>query len=120
MIEYRIMEFEGIVIVEPKAALSVEDFQGLAASVDAYLAEHDALRGLLIHTEYFPGWDDFARLVAHMRFVRDHHKQIQRVAVVTDSTVATIAESLAKHFVAAELRRFAYAEFDEALRWLES
>ena len=120
MINYRIMETEGILVLEPTAALSVEDFRDLASSVDAYLAEHPILHGMLIHAQHFPGWESFAGLTAHLRFVRDHHRKIERIAVVTDSPLGTVAPALAKHFVSAQIRGFAYSEFEEALLWLKS
>ena len=120
MLKHHIMEAEGIVVVEPTEALSEDDFKGLATSVDAYLEQHDTINGLLIHAERFPGWDAFAGFTAHMKFVRDHHQKIERVALATDSPLGALAQALVKHFVSAEVRHFAYAEYDEALGWLKS
>ena len=120
MIKHRIMQTEGILVIEPISALSVDDFQGLTVSVDAYLTEHPTLHGMLIHAEHFPGWENFAGLSAHLGFVREHHKKIERIAIVTDSPLATLAPALAKHFVSAQIRHFAYSEFEEALLWLKS
>jgi hypothetical protein len=120
MIKHRIMETEGILVLEPISALSADDFRGLAESVDTYLTEHPTLHGMLIHAQHFPGWESFAGLSAHLRFVRDHHKRIERIALVTDSPLGTVAPALAKHFVSAEIRHFAYSEFEEALQWLKS
>jgi hypothetical protein len=119
MIRHRILETEGILVLEPISALSADDFRDLAASVDAYLTEHPTLHGLLIHARDFPGWESFAGLSAHLKFVRDHHRRIERIALVTDSPLGTVAPTLAKHFVSAEIRRFAYSEFEEALLWLK-
>ena len=120
MINYRIMEAEGILVLEPKSALSATDFRDLTVSVDTYLAEHQSLHGMLIHAPNFPGWESFAGLSAHLKFVREHHRKIERIAFVTDSPLGTVAPTLAKHFVSAQIRRFAYSEFEEALLWLKS
>ena len=120
MINYHIMEAEGILVLEPKSALSANDFRDLTVSVDTYLAEHQSLHGMLIHAQNFPGWESFAGLSAHLKFVREHHRKIERIALVTDSPLGTVAPELAKHFVSAEIRRFAYSEFEEALLWLKS
>lgn len=120
MLEYTIMKPEGILVLKPNAALSQEDFAGLSASVDAYLADHDSLHGVLIQSESFPGWESFAGFTAHMRFVRDHQQRIERLALVTDSAVAPVAEAVARHFAAAEIRRFPFAEHEKALSWLKS
>jgi len=120
VIKHRIMEAEGILVLEPMSALSADDFRDLTVSVDTYLTEHLALHGILIHAQNFPGWENFAGLSAHLRFVREHHKKIERVALVTDSPLGTVVPALAKHFVSAQIRHFAYAEFEEALLWLKS
>jgi len=120
MLDYSIRKPEGILVVAPHAPLSKEDFSSLSAAVDAYLSDHDKLHGVLIRTREFPGWENLGGFAAHMKFVRDHHKQVERVAVVTDSSVAGIAETLGKHFTSAEIRHFSYAEEAKALGWLES
>lgn len=119
MIKHHIMETEGILVLEPISALSAEDFRDLTSSVDTYLAEHPTLHGMLIHAQQFPGWESFTGLAAHLKFVREHHKRIEHIALVTDSPLGEVAPALAKHFVSAEIRRFAYSEFEEALLWLK-
>jgi hypothetical protein len=39
----------------------------------------------MIHTESFPGWESFGAFVSHLKFVGDHHRQIERIAAVTNS-----------------------------------
>ena len=119
MLEYSIMKPEGILLLQPAAPLSREDFAGLSRLVDAYLADHTSIHGVLIHAETFPGWDSFAGFSAHMHFVRNHHQKIERIALVTDSAVAGVAEALGKHFIAAEIKRFSFAEYESALNWLK-
>ena len=77
------------------------------------LSEHP--KGMLIHAEAFPGWENFAGLAAHIRFVRNHHQKIERVALVTDSPVARVAEAVAEHFIAAEIEHFPFADYEKAL-----
>lgn len=119
MVNHHIMAAEGILVIEPLSAISADDFRGISVSADAYLAEHPTLHGLLIHTPGFPGWENFAGLAAHLKFVRDHHERIERVALVTDSPLGAIGPALARHFVSAQIKRFAYSELEEALIWLK-
>ena len=118
MIQHQILEDEGILVVSPTEKLSAEDFTGLAAAVDPYIEAHGGLQGLLIDAESFPGWEDFAGFTSHMRFVKDHHKVIARVALATDAAIPGFAPKLVDHFTAAEIRAFPYAERDAALAWL--
>ena len=57
-------------------------------------------------------------MAAHVRFVRDHHKHIKKVGVVTDSALGKVAEQLASHFVAAEIRHFSAGELEAAKQWM--
>jgi SpoIIAA-like len=85
-----------------------------------FIAENGKLTGLLICANAFPGWDSFAALVSHLKFVRDHHRQVARVAAVTDSEFLRIMPHIAKHFVSAQVRQFSSDEKTEALAWLEA
>ena len=120
MLDYSIMKPEGILLLKPQAPLNKEDFAGLSTVVDSYLTEYPKLRGVLIHAKAFPGWENFEGLTAHMHFVFDHHKKVERVAIVTDSPIGTMAESLARHFTSADVRHFAFAEEVKALEWLRT
>ncbi len=60
VLEYTILKPEGILVLKPNHSLSKEDFTGLSASVDTYLADHASIRGVLIHAVAFPGWENFA------------------------------------------------------------
>ena len=106
-----------IAILEPLSALSEADFQAAAATIDPMI-EKGALKGIVVSMEAFPSWESFGALVSHLRFVRDHHKRVGRVAIVTDSRMGDLAEHLAGHFVSAEIRHFAYGEIDAAKRWI--
>jgi SpoIIAA-like len=118
MLHSELLADEAVLVLAPDGPLAAADFTRVAALVDPYLERHGRLKGLMIHTRHFPGWGDFAALVAHLRFVRDHHRRIERIAAVTDSGVLTVLPRIANHFVAAEVRHFEYADRDAALRWL--
>jgi hypothetical protein len=104
--------------ITPEGRLEAEDFARLAQEVDPYLEEHGQLKGLMIETESFPGWQDFAALLSHLRFVRAHHEKVRRVAAVTDSSFLSILPQVASHFVKAEVRHFPYQDRQIALDWL--
>lgn len=120
MLNFSIMQVEGILLLRPSAPLSKEDFASLNADVDAYLSEHAKLHGVLIHAKGFPGWENFGAFTAHMHFVREHHKQVERIAVATDTPLAGMAELLAKHFTSADVQHFSFADDALALEWLQA
>ena len=119
MIEFELLRDAGMLIVAPKESLTVEDFQAISRTVDPYISENGKLTGLLIEASSFPGWDGLGALIKHIRFVRDHHRQIERVAAVTDSTVLTIAPRIAEHFAHPEFKVFRSGERAKALAWLQ-
>ncbi|KPK55870.1 MAG: hypothetical protein AMS22_03065 [Thiotrichales bacterium SG8_50] len=118
MISITVDDRPGTVILKPDGPLAAADFEAAAKQVDAIIEGQGDLRGILIHVEFFPGWDSFAGLVSHIRFVKNHHKHIKRVTIGTDSSLGTLAESLASHFVRAEISIFAFADFDKAKDWV--
>jgi len=118
MLTHELLKDDGILILRPQAALEAADFEALAKEVDPYIEAHGRLRGLLIEAPSFPGWQDFAALISHFRFVREHHRFIARVAAVSDSAFLAIAPRIASHFVSAEVRHFNASDREQALAWL--
>ena len=118
MLSVRIDEVHLIAIFEPKGPLTENDFKSAAKAVDPLIEKSGRLNGIIIHTKSFPGWESFAALSSHLRFVKDHHKKVSRIAVVTDSKVGNIAEAIASHFVKAEIQVFPYHEFENANKWV--
>jgi len=100
--------------------LEKADFEQLANEVDPFIASNGKLAGVMICAEAFPGWENFEAFVSHMKFVADHHRQIERVAAVSDSTLLKIMPRIAGLFVQAEVRHFDLRDKDLALAWLEA
>jgi hypothetical protein len=118
MIDYDLDAAHSILYVRPKSALAEGDFLTLARAVDPHIEATGGLAGLIIETPTFPGWEGLGALVAHFRFVRDHHKHVRKVALVTDSALGNVAERLASHFVSAEIRHFPSGEMEAAKQWV--
>lgn len=119
MLNHELLRQEGILIIRPEAPLAAADFQQVAVEVDPYIEANGKLRGVMIDAQSFAGWHDFAALMAHLRFVRDHQKNIEKIAIVTDAKALELSAGIVKHFVRAELRRFALSEKNEAMHWLD-
>jgi len=120
MLKHQLLPESSVLILTPQGPLSAEDFQDLAAVVDPYIAEHGKLNGLLIYVEHFPGWENFAALLTHLRFVKNHHKKIKRIAAVTDSAIVSKLPKIASHFVDAEIQHFDFDKKDLALMWVSN
>ena len=118
MLTAELDEKSAVLHVQPSGPLEKADFEKLAALADPYIAKHGALAGLLLEAKGFPGWKNLAGMVQHFRFVRGHHRRIRKVAVVTDSAIGKLAERIARHFIAADVKRFAAGELRQARQWI--
>jgi hypothetical protein len=117
MVESEILP-TGILVLRPSGPISAEDVDIVREKVDSHLAADHELRGLMIEAASFPGWKDLAGMCSHLRFIRDHHRMIPRVAIVSDSAFLAALPKLARHFHHAEFRRFDTGESEAALAWL--
>jgi len=118
MLEHELLRDEGLLFIRPKGPLEARDFTALASVVDPHIEAHGRLRGIMVEAASFPGWDNFGALVSHLRFVRDHHRLVGKIAAVSDSPVLSLAPQLAGHFVKAQVRHFSTKDRDAALAWL--
>jgi hypothetical protein len=108
-------------VLEPAAdqALSEDDFEAVGKVIGDYLKDHDRLRGVLIHSRKFPGWQSVGALFAHLKFVNTVHDKIGKVALVTDSPMGTFADHILDPLMLAKVRKFDYDERDQAMGWLQ-
>ncbi len=118
MIKHEFMADEGILVLEPGEPLETGDFDTISGIVDPYIRTNGRLNGLVIRAGSFPGWQDFSSMLAHIRFVKDHHALINKVAMVADEGVLAVLPSIADRFVKAEVRHFEQDDLDDALEWI--
>jgi len=120
MIEHSLDAARSVLRLRPKSALAKEDFAQIAKIVDPHIEATGGLAGIIVEAPTFPGWDSLGALAAHLRFVRDHHKQVKKIAIVTDSALGNVAEKLASHFVSATIKHFPAAQVQAAERWISA
>jgi hypothetical protein len=118
MIEHALDTKNSILHIRPLTALEQEDFAKLAKAVDPHIEATGGLAGIIIEIAEFPGWENLAAMAAHLRFVRGHHEKVRKIAAVTDSAIGKVAEKIASHFVAAEIKRFPAGDVEAARRWI--
>jgi len=116
-VSHHLIHDSGVLVVEVKQALRAQDFDDLSFTADEWIKEHGSLQGLVIHAREFPGWENFGSFLRHIRFVRDHHREVNRIAFAADSKLAGIAPVIAEIFTRAEVKSFAYDEVDIAIAW---
>ncbi len=117
MITYRLDQEARLLCIHPEASLQKADFEELAQAVDPFIEKAGKLNGLVIEAQDFQGWENLGAMVEHFRFIKNHHTQIGKVALVTDSSLVGIVERLGSHFVSAEVRCFPADQLGAAEEW---
>jgi len=110
--------FYNYFVIEPQGPLTKEDFAAIAERVDPLIANKGTLGGLIVRTREFPGWESLGDIIAHFRFVKNHHRLIKKIALVTDAKIAEVFPVIVDHFVKAEVKHFDFNDFDEAVEWV--
>jgi hypothetical protein len=109
------LQSDGIIMLKTNSEVTAEDVEDVRASVDRYLEGHDRIHGVLVED-----WEGLAEVVGQLRFVRDYHERIERVALLTDTYLPPGADALATHFIGATVQHFPYSRSGDALKWLRS
>lgn len=118
MLHIKIDKKAKIVYAEPEGELTKNDFVFAASQIDSFIEEAGKLNGVIIHVKSFPGWESFGAMIKHFKFIKDHHRKVAKVALVTDCLLGGFAEHVANHFVSAEIKHFAFDEFESAQKWI--
>jgi SpoIIAA-like len=120
MLHFELMRDRNVLVITPDGPLEKADFQQFAKEIESRVASTEKLGGLMVNTKSFPGWRNFGAFVSHLKFIVDHHRKIERIAVVTDSRFLKVMPRMAPYFVHPKIRHFGFEEKDKALAWLET
>ena len=108
---------ENVLTVRINQSLSKDMVSTLKEEIDAFINEHDRIPNLVISCKTAPHWASLRAFADHLSIVHDHHKLIQKVALVSDSAVFSILPKLVDHFVDAKLRHFKEDDHALAIEW---
>ena len=108
----------GCLLLQPVGSLRKADLDALTERFDAKVAAGGPAPNLVIQAPSFPTWSNFAALMEHLRFIRGRHRQIEKVALVSDARALDVAPRIARLFVSARLRHFPAGALEEALDWV--
>ena len=120
MIHFEQLRDRNILIITPEGLLEKSDFERFTKEIETFIASKGKLTGLMINAQSFPGWRTFGAFTSHLRFIGDHHRQIERIAVVTTSGFLKIMPHFAGLFVHPKIRHFEPENRHAAIAWLES
>ena len=95
-----------------------EDYTTLASELRDEIARHGRIR-LLFRLSDLSLSSFFTALDERLRFVKDHHDDIERVAVVTDDTATELLSRVGEAVPGVETETFKLDEESKAWAWLE-
>ena len=118
MLNHELVHDLGIFILSPAGPLETADIDEFAQRVDPYIEENGDLKGMMVYIEMFSGWKNIASIGSHIRFIKDHHKSVGKVATVSDSTLLSGLQKITGYFVRTKVRHFDLSEVEAAIEWL--
>jgi hypothetical protein len=116
MIHCELLRDRPILIITPDGPPEKVDFERPAGKIDPAIASREELTGVMVCAKSFPGWRSFDALFSHLKFIAEHHRRIDRIAVVSDSELL----KLLPRFAEVRIKHFGFEEKDRALVWLET
>ena len=120
MLRFEHLDGHNILIITTDGPIEESDFKEFAKQIEANGQGQNRPTRLMIRTESFPGWDSFEAFAAHLKFVSEHHREIERIAIVTDSALLKVMPHIAGLLVHPKIKQFDLARTDEAVAWLET
>ena len=116
MIKTEIISGNILRIVAPRK-LYAEDFQQITPDIDSFISQHGKIR-LLIDVSSFHGWNDAAALLKHIQFIKDHHRNVERIAVVGARSWQHWVIGVVRMIVHPEVRAYDGSQQSEAMGWI--
>jgi hypothetical protein len=107
-----------ILTIEVSESLSVDDFKVVAKVVDPWVEKNGQIEGVIIHARRFPYWKNAGGFISHMSFIKNHHRDVKKVALVANGVIPDVAQKLTNHFILAQVKNFDYDQVDEAKSWI--
>jgi hypothetical protein len=121
MIGFDIQDNGHIIRAVPHGKITETDIADrIGPQVDELLRRKGRLNGVLVDARDFEGWADFAAFAAHVKFIRDHHEMVDRIAIVNSGENRDFLTRLFDMVPDISFRFFSEKEENKARRWLES
>jgi hypothetical protein len=97
--------------------LKSDDFSLLAPQIDSLITQYGTIR-LLIDASGFNGWENIAAFEKHAGFIKDHHRKIERIAVIAPHDWQHWLIGAVRVFLHPEVKAFDKSHENEAVQWI--
>lgn len=118
MITVEVDPDSNVAILQPQGSITENDFETVRKIVDPYIDKTGRLDGVIVQARRFPDSEALRNLSSHMRFTHDQQERVSRVAVVSDSAMGNVKETLSENFTHADIQTFPFQDFEKAKRWV--
>jgi len=119
MIEF--YEDENVFYIKVFGKIEAGDFEdNIKVPADHIIAESGRIRGILIDTQDFEGWEDFPALMEHIGFIKELDDNVGKVAIVGDQTWQKLIPPIASLFLQPVVKLFNPEQKEEAEEWVKS
>lgn len=119
MIEYKLDKKTLILHIKPLKRLEEADFLELSKEIDPIIDEKGYLSGIILETDHLPCWKNFSTMLEHMRFIKHHHRKINKIALVTDSRLLELGKMVAENLVKPKFQQFPAGHVAMAKSWIK-
>ncbi len=116
MINVEVIAPDALKIVAPER-LKADDFRELAPRVESIIARYGKIR-LLIDGTRLEGWENIVAFETHAAFVKDHQRQVERIAIIAPHEWQHWLIGAVRVFLHPDVRAFDKGQDGEARRWL--
>lgn len=104
--------------IKVDSVLKMADFDKITPLVDELINKHGKIN-VFINSPNFSGWENFAAAKADFNFVRKHHQNVNRLALIVGPLWKHIIVTIGRIFLHPEIRTFKNDEVNKAREWLK-
>lgn len=97
--------------------IKASDWDAVAPLIDEKIRAHGPIK-LFLDASELQGWEDLEAARAHFRFIKAHHENVERLAILADKHWLRWLAGVGRQFLNAEVRAFESNDREFAERWL--
>ncbi len=120
MLHITLDDANDIVILEPTPPVTEDDVNAVSRVIDEHIMKDNCLTGILVKAKDLPSWSSLSAMMAHVRFLQNHHDKILCIAIVSNSFMAVMLETLTHHFCSADIKLFKHDDEALARAWIQT
>jgi hypothetical protein len=111
---------DDILEIRPLGPLEADDFKELSERIRRLEERDIEIKGILIISKEFPSHSRLTDWIAHGEFIKNNRNRVGKIAIATDSKVASVLELIGRHLASIPVKHFAFGDEAAATKWLSN